>query len=243
MEVVVDLVPMQEMEGVVVTIGEGEVDFPTIHLIEVALVKVEEARLLQAEEMMTMMVIFDFFAISSLQSSDNSLPSIDMDGPTLVPSSNPNSSRSIATRQPVSRSNATAPIPQYASSTNSTGIKCQCDIPAGERTVVKEGANKGRKFWKCGNGDQCNFFEWMDGPSQQKSSAISSGPPRSAVGQNSVRSYSRSTSLVVSSFTDNLTSTYYLVYKISTLIQRSCVTAVVIITQRQNPRRSSANAT
>lgn len=36
--VVVDLDPMQEMEGVVVTIGEGEVDFPTIHLIEVALV-------------------------------------------------------------------------------------------------------------------------------------------------------------------------------------------------------------
>ena len=31
-------------------------------------------------------------------------------------------------------------------------------------TVFKEGANKGRKFWKCGNGEgsACKFWEWDD---------------------------------------------------------------------------------
>jgi DNA topoisomerase-3 len=30
--------------------------------------------------------------------------------------------------------------------------------------VFKEGANKGRKFWKCGKGDgsACKFWEWDD---------------------------------------------------------------------------------
>jgi DNA topoisomerase III len=32
------------------------------------------------------------------------------------------------------------------------------------RTVVKEGVNKGRQFYKCGNGDACPFFAWADAP-------------------------------------------------------------------------------
>ena len=34
------------------------------------------------------------------------------------------------------------------------------------RTVFKEGANKGRKFWKCANGEgpACIFWEWDDRP-------------------------------------------------------------------------------
>ncbi|EJD03211.1 prokaryotic type I DNA topoisomerase [Fomitiporia mediterranea MF3/22] len=43
-------------------------------------------------------------------------------------------------------------------------VQCQCGVQAGERTVVKEGPNKGRRFRKCGKGDECGFFEWIDGP-------------------------------------------------------------------------------
>jgi len=42
------------------------------------------------------------------------------------------------------------------------GVKmCSCNKPAVVLTVRKEGPNQGRKFCKC---DQCNFFEWEDGP-------------------------------------------------------------------------------
>ena len=52
-----------------------------------------------------------------------------------------------------------------SSSSKTVEVKCQCGVPARERTVVKEGPNTGRRFWKCGNGDDCDFFEWIDGPS------------------------------------------------------------------------------
>lgn len=41
-----------------------------------------------------------------------------------------------------------------------------------ELTVRKEGANKGRKFFKCGNGD-CTFFEWADDTSNSTSNSTS----------------------------------------------------------------------
>ena len=52
---------------------------------------------------------------------------------------------------------------------HSAEVRCRCDKPAGERTVVKEGPNKGRRFWTCVNTGQCGFFEWMDGPSSGSS--------------------------------------------------------------------------
>ena len=110
----------------------------------------------------------------------------DLDGPTLVPStSSSRSTAAAATRKTATRPKPANATPLSDTSANSVGVKCRCDAPAAERTVVKEGANKGRRFWKCGNGDQCNFFEWMDGPSQ--TSITTPGPPRSAVGQRSVR--------------------------------------------------------
>ncbi|QRW00673.1 DNA topoisomerase 1 [Ceratobasidium sp. AG-Ba] len=39
---------------------------------------------------------------------------------------------------------------------------CQCGTPAAERTVTKDGANKGRKFLTCGKERTCDFFEWLD---------------------------------------------------------------------------------
>ncbi|CAF5212328.1 unnamed protein product, partial [Rotaria magnacalcarata] len=47
--------------------------------------------------------------------------------------------------------------------TNSTGVpKCNCDTDAKELTVKKDGPNKGRSFFRCGNNDNCNFFAWKD---------------------------------------------------------------------------------
>ena len=59
------------------------------------------------------------------------------------------------------------PRPPTASTSvpNPDNPNCDCDTPAVERTVQKEGANKGRKFWKCGGGPEkdCGFFTWADG--------------------------------------------------------------------------------
>nr|XP_003702899.2 PREDICTED: DNA topoisomerase 3-alpha isoform X3 [Megachile rotundata] len=43
-------------------------------------------------------------------------------------------------------------------------VKCHCNQPAVQRTVQKEGPNKGRLFYSCPKGmnDSCNFFQWMD---------------------------------------------------------------------------------
>ncbi|KAI5479873.1 DNA topoisomerase III [Pseudohyphozyma bogoriensis] len=43
---------------------------------------------------------------------------------------------------------------------------CQCGDDAAERTVAKEGPNKGRKFFTCAKGKDngCGFFAWTDEP-------------------------------------------------------------------------------
>jgi DNA topoisomerase-3 len=56
-------------------------------------------------------------------------------------------------------------------------VQCRCDIPAAERTVTKETASKGRRFWTCGNNNTCQFFEWMDGPSSAPVASSSRQPP------------------------------------------------------------------
>ncbi|XP_072168327.1 DNA topoisomerase 3-alpha-like [Diadema setosum] len=51
------------------------------------------------------------------------------------------------------------------SSTNVWGeIMCQCNGAAVQRTVQKEGPNKGRQFYVCGKSreKQCSFFQWAD---------------------------------------------------------------------------------
>jgi len=44
-----------------------------------------------------------------------------------------------------------------------SGINCRCGVPAVKKTVTKDGANKGKKFWTCGEskGKHCNFFMWQ----------------------------------------------------------------------------------
>jgi DNA topoisomerase III len=51
------------------------------------------------------------------------------------------------------------------------GVTCNCGAPAAERTVTKESASKGRRFWTCGKDRTCDFFEWFDGPSANSTHA------------------------------------------------------------------------
>ena len=39
---------------------------------------------------------------------------------------------------------------------------CNCNVRAGGRTVRKDGPNKDRKFFSCGNNRSCEFFAWAD---------------------------------------------------------------------------------
>ncbi|CAB3368498.1 Hypothetical predicted protein [Cloeon dipterum] len=62
----------------------------------------------------------------------------------------------------------TAPTMPPPPANNSSGdVLCSCNAPAAMRTVRKDGPNQGRQFWRCGSGDNCNFFQWADedGPS------------------------------------------------------------------------------
>jgi len=61
------------------------------------------------------------------------------------------------------------------SASNSDHPNCDCNTPALERTVQKEGVNKGRKFWKCGGGPEkdCDFFTWADGNLPPNSRTVS----------------------------------------------------------------------
>ncbi|THH02191.1 hypothetical protein EW145_g6782 [Phellinidium pouzarii] len=116
---------------------------------------------------------------------------IDMDGPTFVPRPQVPAPlppakkpvfRTASSTAPRSRARSTAEAPPDSSSGSPIDVKCRCNVSAGERTVVKEGPNTGRRFWKCGNTDQCDFFEWMDGPSHSTTSSMA---PRSAAPQRS----------------------------------------------------------
>ncbi|KAF9449670.1 prokaryotic type I DNA topoisomerase [Macrolepiota fuliginosa MF-IS2] len=67
--------------------------------------------------------------------------------------------------------NPVIPTKRMYSQTNDDSTKparkCKCNVLGALRTVQKEGANQGRKFWKCQNSqtaDDCGFFEWDDEP-------------------------------------------------------------------------------
>ncbi|KAI9290157.1 DNA topoisomerase [Umbelopsis sp. AD052] len=65
--------------------------------------------------------------------------------------------------------------PQAASSSTSAPI-CGCGQPAIQRRVIKEGANKGRLFYKCATGlshenGGCGFFEFQDEPPSHTASS------------------------------------------------------------------------
>ncbi|KAI0066039.1 prokaryotic type I DNA topoisomerase [Artomyces pyxidatus] len=53
------------------------------------------------------------------------------------------------------------------------GVKCHCGELTIERTVNKEGLNKGRRFRRCASSNDCKFFAWVDEPAYgDKSQAV-----------------------------------------------------------------------
>ncbi|RCN48206.1 DNA topoisomerase [Ancylostoma caninum] len=63
------------------------------------------------------------------------------------------------------RGGRTTGPPRVAAGNDAADKQCICGIAAVQRTVQKEGPNKGKKFWCCskamGQPDKCNFFEWV----------------------------------------------------------------------------------
>ena len=59
-----------------------------------------------------------------------------------------------------------------------TGPICQCGKATVQLTVKKEGANKGRKFWKCAQFSRgCRFFQWIDPPAPAAAAAAAAAAP------------------------------------------------------------------
>ncbi|KDR67535.1 hypothetical protein GALMADRAFT_258185 [Galerina marginata CBS 339.88] len=58
-------------------------------------------------------------------------------------------------------------------------VRCNCDLEAVERTVVRDTASKGKKFWGCTKGPSgCGFFQWVeDGPAASGSRTASGSVP------------------------------------------------------------------
>lgn len=117
----------------------------------------------------------------------------DFDEPTLapqprsIPATRPTPSAATPLRPAPPPPTRTRAQPLPTASTGSVEVKCRCNMPAGERTVVKEGPNKGRRFWTCSNSGQCDFFEWMDGPSSGSSllrdASLKTAPKKMPIGR------------------------------------------------------------
>ncbi|KAG8819991.1 DNA topoisomerase [Serendipita sp. 399] len=82
-----------------------------------------------------------------------------------TPPSRPPTTAAKVPKEPGSRAAITG-TKRKPSDDNEDARQCRCKKDAIERTVTKEGQNKGRTFWKCSNPEdsQCKFFEWGDEP-------------------------------------------------------------------------------
>ncbi len=71
---------------------------------------------------------------------------------------------------PAHRHTSSSRVPQMAQqpvavagpSISTPQIDCFCGKPSVERTVRKESENKGRRFRRCGQPTDCDFFDWID---------------------------------------------------------------------------------
>ncbi|KAI9507464.1 DNA topoisomerase [Russula earlei] len=68
------------------------------------------------------------------------------------------SSRSSSRAHPTAQRS----VPVAGPSTSAPQINCFCGKPSIEHTVRKESENKGRRFRRCGQTKDCDFFEWVD---------------------------------------------------------------------------------
>jgi hypothetical protein len=57
-------------------------------------------------------------------------------------------------------------------------VFCNCKVPARQMTVTKETKSKGKKFWTCGAGAKCSFFQFVDEITSAVSSSRSTIPTK-----------------------------------------------------------------
>ena len=67
---------------------------------------------------------------------------------------------------------------QSRSPLTETNAKCKCNTDAASRITQKEGPNKGRQFYTCGNDRKCNYFEWADQFTPQPNTSHDFSQPR-----------------------------------------------------------------
>ncbi|KAI0256361.1 DNA topoisomerase [Lactifluus subvellereus] len=86
--------------------------------------------------------------------------------PDIVPEPGPTRTRPP---QPSSRVPQTTvgQVPVAGPSTLKPQVNCYCGKPSVEFTVRKESMNKGRPFRRCGQPENCDFFEWSDDPPRE----------------------------------------------------------------------------
>jgi hypothetical protein len=59
---------------------------------------------------------------------------------------------------------AAAHFPPTLLAGNSNKPQCSCNLYACQKTVLKDGPSKGKKFWSCPNvSRRCEFFAWVEG--------------------------------------------------------------------------------
>lgn len=56
-------------------------------------------------------------------------------------------------------------------------VRCKCNAPAAQKTVVSEIASKGKKFWKCETGG-CSFFQWVEDVPTSRSGSTATVPTK-----------------------------------------------------------------
>lgn len=71
---------------------------------------------------------------------------------------------------------AREPVAATGLNTSAPQIDCFCGKPSVERTVRKESENKGRRFRRCGQAQDCNFFEWSDELPQEGNGKLARPP-------------------------------------------------------------------
>ncbi|XP_023163918.2 DNA topoisomerase 3-alpha isoform X2 [Drosophila hydei] len=86
------------------------------------------------------------------------------------------------------RYNSSSTITVTQRSATDSNPKCNCDKPAKDLIVRKDGPNKGRSFFACANREKsCGFFQWGDTNEQRANSSKSNGSAAAPAGNRTRR--------------------------------------------------------
>ncbi|CAN8063132.1 unnamed protein product [Agarophyton chilense] len=91
---------------------------------------------------------------------------------------------------------------------------CQCDLPAVEYTVKKQGPNRGRKFFVCQlpREKKCRFFQWADEVGQKRSAGAAHQDSSGAVSSHTAKRQKKMTGTVIDMSMDEIDSFKFIMY-------------------------------